>query len=46
MIIANDSLILHILQMCDGAIREEVLMNVMALQPTEREAASQQRGTD
>src|SRR6266550_1878749 len=38
MIIANDCLILRIFQMGDGAIREEVLMDVMNHQQAEREA--------
>src|SRR5438876_8450119 len=35
---ANDCLILHILQMDDGATREEVAMNLMNHQQAEREA--------
>src|SRR5438034_7601859 len=38
MIVANDCLILRIFQMGDGAIREEVLMDVMNHQQAEREA--------
>src|SRR5947209_15082377 len=38
MIVANDCLILRIFQMGDGAIREEVLMDVMNHQQLEREA--------
>ena len=38
MIVENDCLILHILQMSDGETREEVPMDVMILQPAEREA--------
>jgi AraC-like DNA-binding protein len=38
MIVANDCLILRIFQMGDGAIREEVLMDVMNQKPSEREA--------
>ncbi len=37
-IVENDCLILHILQMSNGETREEVEMNVMILQPAEREA--------
>jgi AraC-like DNA-binding protein len=38
MIVENDCLILHIFQMSDGETREEVPMNVMIHQQTEREA--------
>src|SRR2546427_4864883 len=38
MIVANDCLILHILQMGDGETREEVPMDVMIHQQAEREA--------
>src|SRR6266516_2636902 len=42
MIVANDCLILHILQMGDGETREEVPMDVMILQQAEREAQRMQ----
>src|SRR5947199_2038255 len=42
MIVANDCLILRIFQMGDGAIREEVLMDVMNHQQAEREAVLMQ----
>src|SRR6266704_5826436 len=42
MIVANDCLILRIFQMGDGAIREEVLMDVMSHQQAEREAVLMQ----
>ena len=38
MIVENDCLILHILQMDDGETREEVAMDVMNRKPSEREA--------
>jgi hypothetical protein len=38
MIVANDCLILRIFPMGDGEIREEVLMDVINHQPSEREA--------
>src|SRR5436305_2004422 len=42
MIVANDCLILRIFQMGDGAIREEVLMDVMNHRQAEREAVLMQ----
>src|SRR5437879_9398062 len=46
MIVANDCLILRIFQMGDGAIREEVLMDVMNHQQAEREAQRVQANRD